>query len=232
MAVCHPALMTDHPLSLLATQTIMLTSGQWEIAMPSKMAPALSVALISLILVSAACQPPIKRTREVENDSSSLLGGLIQETDLSGEWRWIRESTFQHAKAPTPQNQQMLESAMRILSGDFGVENYYFTIVHGLERYPQNPPNPQVAEFQSALGLTNTKTLSLNLAPRGEPSAAKCWGSSNPDGETVCNIVTSYPYLLSNVVVYAPAAINDDSLREVLNQVLNQSDQRIKAIAH
>ena len=199
--------------------------------MKSRTIVSLSIALISLTLILAACQAQIERSREVEDAASPLLGGLIQETDLSGEWRWIRESTFQQAETPAAQNQQMLESAMRILRGDFGVEQYYFTIVHGLERYQQNPPNPRVAEFQSALGLTNTMTLSLNLDPQGEPLMAKCWRSSDPEGETVCNIVTSYPHLLSNIVVYAPATMNADALREILNQVLNRADQRIKTIA-
>jgi hypothetical protein len=155
-----------------------------------------------------------------------LLEGLIQEIDLSREWHWIRESIFQHAETPTPQNQQMFESAMRVLSGDFGTERYYVTIAHGLERYQQNPPQPQIAEFQSALGLTNTTTLSLNLVPLGAPTSAKCWKSS----ETVCDIVTSYSHLLSRVVVYAPSQLNDATLMEILNQVLSTVDSRIKVI--
>lgn len=198
--------------------------------MKSQRVISLGMTVISLLLVLAACQSPIARSREVEDDSSSLLGGLLQETDLSEKWHWIHESTFQQAETPTAQNEQMIESARRILRGDFGAEQYYFTIVHGLERYPQNPPNPQVAEFQSPVGFTNTVTLSLNLASRGESLEAKCWRSSDPDGETVCNVITAHPHLLSNVVVYAPATISDDSLREVLNQVLNQSDQRIKTV--
>lgn len=199
--------------------------------MPSKTASSLSFALFSLILILTACQPEITRSREVENVASPLLGGLIQETDLAGEWRWIRESTLQHAETPTPQNQQMLESAMRILRGDFGVEQHYFTIVHGLERYQQNPPHPQVAEFEIAMGFTNTLTLPLNLASQGESLEAKCWRSSNPEGETVCNVVTAYPHLLSTIVVYAPATMDADTLRTVIDQVLNQADRRIETIA-
>ncbi len=195
--------------------------------MQSKMATSLGVALISLILVLAACQTEIKRTRNIEDATSSLLGGLIQETDLSGEWRWIAEDTAQQAKEPTPQSQEMVESAIRILTGDWRVQRYYITIAHALKRYAQDPPQPEVDSFQSAMGLTNTTTLSLNLFPRGEATSAKCWKAS---GTTVCDINTSYPHLLSSVVVYAPAEISDAALMELLNQVLIQSDQRIKVM--
>lgn len=205
----------------------MLTSGQWEIAMPSKTTSALSVVLISLILILAACQPEIKRSRKVEDAASPLLGGLIQETDLSGEWRWIAEDTAQQAEEPTPQNQGMIESATRILTGDWGVQQYYITIAHNVERYPQDPPHPQVDSFQSTRGLTNTATLSPNLVPRGEAMSAKCWKASRT---TVCDIVTSYSHLLSYVVVLAPAEMSDAALVELLNLVLNQADQRIKAM--
>jgi hypothetical protein len=69
--------------------------------------------------------------------------------------------------------------------------------------------------------------VSLSLVPLGESIAAKCWKSP---GTTVCNVVTTYPHLLSNVVIYAPAEMNDGTLRQILDQVLRQSDQRIKAI--
>jgi hypothetical protein len=195
-----------------------------------KTVSSLNMNLILLALVLTACQPEITRTREVADAASPLLGGLIQETDLTGEWRWIRESTLQQTETPAPQNQQLLESAMRILRGDFGVEQHYFTIVHGLERYQQNPPHPQTAEFEIAMGFTSTLTLPLNLASQGKSLAAKCWRSSDPEGETVCNVVTAYPHLLSNIVVYAPATMDEDTLRVVLDQVLNQTDRRIKTI--
>jgi hypothetical protein len=192
--------------------------------MQSKTTTSLSIALISLALLLAACQPGIKKSREVEEAASPLLRELIQETDLSGEWHRLAQSTTHYAIDPTRQNQQMIDFALRVLAGEWEVQRYNVMIMHSLKYYSQSPPRPQVDSFQSTMGLTNTATISPNLILRGESMSAKCWKDS---GRTVCNIVTSYPHLLSDVTVYAPAEMSDVALMELLNQILNQSDQRI-----
>ena len=202
---------------------------RWEIAMQSKTATSLSIALISLILVLAACQPEIKKppqkSPEVEEAYSPLIRELIQKTDLSGEWHWLAESTTPYAIDPTRQNQQMIDFAMRVLAGEWKEQRYNIMIVHSLKYYSQSPPRPQVDSFQSSMGLTNTATLSPNLILRGEAMSAKCWKNSS---KITCDIVTAYPHLLSDVTVYAPAEMSEAALMELLNQILDQSDQRIK----
>lgn len=187
--------------------------------------------LVLLIICASlsACQLLLQKTQTVADPSSPLLKILMQESDFSAEWHWIRDSVYQENLMPTEENKHLVERANRTLTGEYGPEKYYIKIIHYLERYEQEPDSSIVINPED-WGFTEAETFSLAFASVGGITTAMCLRDPRADRNNtlICEVLVRYGKTVSTLVFLGVSDMDDQTIEMIINQVLTNVDNRIK----
>lgn len=204
---------------------------------------AVAFSLIAFLL--SACQQqqlPFKATQKVSDPDSLLLNMLMKISDVPGSWAWYRDDLYQAYEASAYPSYDLVDTAARGVTGDYGAQRFYIQTTHRLERYkPASPPLDILKQWidESLANEEKSSTyakraFSPTLVSVGTGLVSRCVSpdpSLNPTttGVEICLVAVRYNHIVSRLILYAaPGSLNDDSLTEILNQILTMVDGRIK----
>lgn len=190
-----------------------------------------SILLLVVCVYLSACQPQFTETR-IANPSSSLLNALMQDRDFSNESRWIDNSVQQQPEMPTTENNHLVESALRSLAGPYGPKAYYISVFHVLKRYEQQPPFPEDINLKRDWEAVDVQTFSPKVVSVGQSMVSECLKSPGDQKHAIvaCVVSARYSHVVSTLTLSADAKIDDQTVENVLNQILMKVDSRIKEI--
>ena len=183
-----------------------------------------------LILTTVACQSSPAKCCQLDY-------GLLEITDLAGNWtaagdigQEMMESTVKiHRYEQAP----VVENAKRYLLRDSDPSKPTVGIFQDLRRYERAAPPLAQLDFRVFSNAEASSSFDPGVAIVGESSQASCQ-SDNPSNPakslTLCVAEARYRHLISITFFEFAGSVSDTDIREIINQALSKTDQRIKQI--
>lgn len=188
-----------------------------------------AVALFILLAVSA-CQSPQPKCCEIEF-------GLIRAVDLTGNWD-LAEGVVQDLTTATSvtsryEQSPIVDRARQYLLRNSSSPEPAVSIFQELRRYEGVSPRLKALDSRMFSNIESGLPYDPGVVLVGESSQARCQ-SDNPSKPerslTLCEIEVRYRYLISLMHFEFAGPIREVDLREIMNQALSMTDQRIKQI--
>lgn len=184
---------------------------------------------LSLIFALAACQPrSVKTTSEIDDPTSPTLALLFTEADFTGAWEWTEVGTHQKTEKPALHNQYLLETATRVLWGNYGPEKYQVILGSSVQVYSDT-----VRLTDLEIEKVGGERLILENAPVIEyEHAIRCgqhFGTQD-FGVVFCRVIIAHAEQAFFVTLYAPTKMEKQVLAEILNEAVGVMLQRITEI--
>jgi hypothetical protein len=191
------------------------------------------IFIVLVVIVSctvlAACSgwPTMTVKEDIYDPQSPLLTALVQRSDFSPGWHWLRESTTVEPGESITGDSNIIESAFRGLGGTYNSDRIYMHLYHRLELHSK----PVLSEtIQLSDAHLAGEVISLEIPPLGRSVKSRCVRETpHPQGKSiVCQVVVGYEYITSDLIFeisgddYMEFEILQMTVREVLLSVDNR----------
>ncbi len=189
-----------------------------------KVSSCLVLLAICIFFTTCRSQPVV--TEEIDNPDSLLLAVLVKESDLATGWHWLDNRTREELWEPTSDNYHTVESTLRSLTGRYGPEQHYITIVHGVQ-WCNEPVSLEMIRLSGTASFPVGQEFPIEIISVGSYIKSKCVKNTST---MVCQVIVGYDYITSGVMVYAPGDMDIQTVEVIINDVLGGPDVRIKAL--